>query len=130
MAPSGEGEAWYGTSYMLEREHLDLSSGHRHPQSTTAHRWSNYLSLRYTWAPGRQISFTTYLQPHLEWSAPALPLWVLDVPTQGVEIARVVVSLQEKTVESGMLEHVCKDLLPEPEAVVVPLAPGRPRQVA
>jgi hypothetical protein len=65
-AQSEEREVWCGTGHMLEREHLDLSPHHQHPQSTTAHRWSSYLSVQYTWATGRGISSTTYLQPRLD----------------------------------------------------------------
>lgn len=54
---------WWGTAYMLEREHLDLVAGDAHPARLWHHRWSNYLSMS---VDRLGLSSAVYVQPRFD----------------------------------------------------------------
>ncbi len=57
---------WLGAGYMFERERLDLPDTASHPATTSAHRWSSYLTGRM--AAGASVTFvaTVYGQPQID----------------------------------------------------------------
>ena len=57
---------WYGTAYMFEREHLDLPAGSVHPDRTSYHRWSHYLSSRVPLNDNAGVVWTVYAQPRFD----------------------------------------------------------------
>ena len=57
---------WLGTGYMFEREHLDLPAGALHPDRTSSHRWSNYVSARMGLASETGLVWTVYAQPRFD----------------------------------------------------------------
>lgn len=57
---------WYGTAYMLEQENLDLPADAVHPNRTTSHRWSNYISSRTTLDDRIGLVWTVYAQPRFD----------------------------------------------------------------
>ncbi len=54
------------TAYMFEREHLDVPAGAVHPRRTSAHRWSSYLTSRFTAGDRVALVGTAYVQPRFD----------------------------------------------------------------
>jgi hypothetical protein len=54
------------TAYLLEREVLDLPPTALHPDRTTSHRWSSYVSTRIAAGPRLALVATAYVQPEFE----------------------------------------------------------------
>ncbi|MBE0591088.1 MAG: DUF481 domain-containing protein [Gemmatimonadales bacterium] len=63
---AGGSGLWFGTGYMYEREHLDLPAGALHPDRTSSHRWSNYVSARVGLADETGLVWTVYAQPRFD----------------------------------------------------------------
>jgi hypothetical protein len=59
------GQFGAGSGVMLEHERLALPDTAVHPASTTALRWSNFLTLKMTPTETLVVSSTTYMQPDL-----------------------------------------------------------------
>jgi hypothetical protein len=59
-------QLWWGTAYLFEHEELDLEPGAVHPPSTSAHRWSNYLSSTITIVDRTTLGITVYVQPRFD----------------------------------------------------------------
>jgi hypothetical protein len=59
--------SWLGTGYMLEFEQLTAAAeGDPKPDSTLAHRWSNFLALRLALTDIVALTNTVYLQPRFD----------------------------------------------------------------
>ena len=56
---------WWGSSYMLEHEELNLRIGDSHPKKETVHRWSNYISVKTQFSKRVQGTWTAYGQPRM-----------------------------------------------------------------
>jgi hypothetical protein len=56
----------WGSGYMLEYERLDLAPAAGHSDRTTAHRWNNYVSLRWTLGAAGRFNCTAYAQPRFD----------------------------------------------------------------
>jgi hypothetical protein len=54
---------WWGSTYLFEVEQLDLEAGAVHPRETSAHRWSNYLTMSVRFNQQSTLQWTTYVQP-------------------------------------------------------------------
>ena len=59
----GGSRLWFGTAYMYEREHLDLTAGAVHPDRTSTHRWTSYLSSRILVTEQATLIWSVYIQP-------------------------------------------------------------------
>jgi hypothetical protein len=57
---------WWGSAYLFEHERLDLESDAEHPERTTVHRWSNYLSSRIAFTEHATLIGTVYVQPQFD----------------------------------------------------------------
>ena len=72
---------------MFEHERLDLESGNVHPQWTSVHRWSNYLSSKVGFNEQTALAWTIYVQPQFDDPA---DVRVLSESRLGVELRRPV----------------------------------------
>lgn len=54
------------TAYMFEREVLDLPRTALHPERTSSHRWSSYISTRVATDPRLAFVATAYVQPRFD----------------------------------------------------------------
>jgi hypothetical protein len=57
---------WLGTGYMFEHERLDLPDTAIHPRTTSAHRWSSYVSGRVSAGDNLTFLATGYAQPQFD----------------------------------------------------------------
>ncbi len=57
---------WIGTGYMFEHERVDVSESAIHPQTTSVHRWSSYLTGRLNAGSLVTCVATMYAQPQLD----------------------------------------------------------------
>lgn len=57
---------WLGSGYMFEHERLDLPDTASHPRTTSANRWSSYLSGRLSAADNLTFVATGYAQPQMD----------------------------------------------------------------
>ena len=57
---------WWGSTYMLEHERLDLEEDAVHPEKVTVHRWSNYLTSRADFNERVRLLWTIYAQPRFD----------------------------------------------------------------
>jgi hypothetical protein len=57
---------WLGSSYMFESEHLRLPDTAVHPDQTSAHRWSNYVSMAIGIGDRSRITSALYVQPQID----------------------------------------------------------------
>jgi hypothetical protein len=57
---------WFGSAYMFEREQLGLPAGSVHPDRTSYHRWSNYVSSRMPLNDNAGVVWTVYAQPRFD----------------------------------------------------------------
>lgn len=56
---------YFGTSYMVEREHLDIASGSSEKSKIWSNRWSNYLVFKFSWEGGASLVNTIYSQSNM-----------------------------------------------------------------
>jgi len=76
---------WWGSSYMLEHEEVDVQAGDPHPDKVTVHRWSNYISAKSQFNERVQGTWTGYLQPRLNRFE---DIRILTEARLGVELSR------------------------------------------
>lgn len=58
---------WGGTAYMLEYEHVNVQPGAPDAAETLSHRWTSYLTERFSFSGGRfLLQSTTYIQPRFD----------------------------------------------------------------
>ena len=57
---------WWGSAYMFEHEQFELEAEDDHPERTSSHRWSNYLSSRVRLEKTTALAWTIYLQPRVD----------------------------------------------------------------
>ncbi|MFC1554241.1 DUF481 domain-containing protein [candidate division KSB1 bacterium] len=56
----------YGSTFMLEHEHLDITGGSDEPNRVRAYRWSNYLVTGINLSDNSNIMNSVYFQPRLD----------------------------------------------------------------
>lgn len=56
----------WGTGYMLEREHLDGPSPAGQDRRVWAHRWNNYITVRWAFSETARLLWTSYAQPRFD----------------------------------------------------------------
>jgi hypothetical protein len=76
---------WVGTGYMFEHERLDLPDTARHPQTTSVHRWSSYVTGRAAAGTNVTLVATGYIQPLID---DLLDLRILSDVSLGVSVTR------------------------------------------
>ena len=54
---------YYGSSYMLEREHIDVIPGSKEKSKTWSHRWSNYIVMNWQASGEAALVNSLYIQP-------------------------------------------------------------------
>ncbi len=57
---------WWGSAYMFEHERFELGAEDDHPERTSVHRWSNYLSSRVRVEKTTAMAWTIYVQPRVD----------------------------------------------------------------
>ena len=57
---------WFGAAYMFEYEHLDLDDAAVHPNETSSHRLSSYLSTSIGLGRDATLVSTVYVQPRID----------------------------------------------------------------
>jgi hypothetical protein len=57
---------WLGSSYMFEYENLRLPDTAVHPDQTSVHRWSNYISMVIGIGDRSRITSAVYVQPQVD----------------------------------------------------------------
>ena len=57
---------WWGSTYMLEHERLDVEEGAVDPKTVSVHRWSNYLTSKVHFNEGVRLLWTIYAQPRFD----------------------------------------------------------------
>ena len=57
---------WWGSAYIFEHERLELKVKDDHPERTSVHRLSNYISSRVRLEKTTALAWTIYLQPKLD----------------------------------------------------------------
>ena len=57
---------WWDSAYMFEHERFELGAEDDHPERTSVHRWSNYLSSRVRVEKTTAMAWTIYVQPRVD----------------------------------------------------------------
>ena len=85
LADGESARLWVGTGYMFEHERLNLPDTASHPQATSVHRWSSYLTGRVAAGPNVTLIATGYVQPQIDDLA---DLRILSDVSLGVSVTR------------------------------------------
>ncbi len=82
---SERGHLYYGKSYMLESEGMDIPETDTHPTTTLNHRFSHYLTGDVQVADNISISQTTFYQPRFDHPADYRILFEVELDVQATK---------------------------------------------